>query len=217
MPGFIVPRGTRSKIQAAFAYAQRLHAGQSRAADGAPFIAHPREVAGLLLDAGAPGHVIAAGALHDVLEKTPACAAELRARFGAKIAGLVLAVSEDARIASYAARKTALRAQVAAAGEEALMLLAADKISKVRELRLTPARECAPEPSRAARGARDPRLVHYRRCLRLLQERLPDSPLVALLETELARVRAAGSNRARARGARRPPRSAGAKPLRASA
>jgi HD domain len=212
-----MPRGRRPEIQAAFAYAQRLHAGQSRAADGAPFIVHPREVAGLLADAGAPDHVIAAGALHDVLEKTPARAAELRERFGARIAGLVLAVSDDGRIASYPARKAALRAQVAAAGEEALMLLAADKVSKVRELRLTSARECAPEPSRAAHRARDPRLVHYRRCLSLLQERLPDSPLVALLETELAPVRVASSRRARARAARRRPRSADAESLRASA
>jgi (p)ppGpp synthase/HD superfamily hydrolase len=174
------------ETQAALDYARQLHAGQSRGADGAPFIAHPREVASLLHDAGAPDHLIAAGALHDVIEKTPALASDLRERFGSRIATLVLAVSEDEQIAGYAARKAALRDQVADAGEEALMLLAADKISKARELRLDGAGVHA-TLAHAARESRlrSRRLAHYRRCLTLLQERLPDSPLVRQLDAEL--------------------------------
>jgi len=83
-----------------------------------------------------PITVIAAGALHDIIEKTDATAAELRTRFGAAVTTLVLAVSEDRSIGGYAPRKAALREHVARAGFEALMVLAADKISKVRELRL---------------------------------------------------------------------------------
>ena len=49
-----------------------MHAGQRRQLDGAPFIEHPLEVAAILHDAGAPDHVIAAGILHDTLEKTDA-------------------------------------------------------------------------------------------------------------------------------------------------
>jgi (p)ppGpp synthase/HD superfamily hydrolase len=79
--------------------------------------------------------VVAAGVLHDVLEKTAVTTRELDARFGAAVAGLVRAVTEDKRIEGYEARKGALRQQVAAAGPEALMLFAADKVSKVRELR----------------------------------------------------------------------------------
>jgi len=165
-----------AQTQAALEYATRVHDGQRRKADGAPFIAHPLEVASLLYKAGAPDHVIAAGALHDTIEKTDTDASELRKRFGAKVARLVVAVSEDERIASYAQRKAALRNQAAAAGEEALMLLAADKVSKARELRLYPT---------AAPRSRRRRLSHYRDCLCLLQERLPDSPLVRELEMEL--------------------------------
>lgn len=87
--------------QAALAYAERLYTGQTRKVDGAPFILHPIEVATLLYDAGAPDHVIAAGALHDTIEKTDLDAAELRQRFGATITDLVLAVSEDPRIRGY--------------------------------------------------------------------------------------------------------------------
>jgi len=174
----------RSTTAAALDYARTLHAGQSRSADGAPFILHPREVAALLRGAGAPEHLIAAGALHDVIEKTPALASDLRRRFGPKVATLVLAVTEDARIESWADRKAALCRQVQEAGEEALMLLAADKISKARELRI----ELGGRGRRRGdceTGSRRRRLAHYRRCLALLREHLPASPLVGQLGAEL--------------------------------
>jgi (p)ppGpp synthase/HD superfamily hydrolase len=167
----------RPKTLVALDYARELHADQRRG-DGTPFILHPREVVALLRDAGAPQHLIAAGALHDVIEKTPATAFDLRRRFGSTIASLVLAVTEDEHIPRYAERKAALRDQVAEAGEEALLLFAADKVSNVRELR-----EAAAE-----RRSRKRRLKHYRRCLTLLQERLPESPLVAQLDAELAAI-----------------------------
>jgi hypothetical protein len=183
------------KTQAALDYARGLHAGQWRAGDGAPFIVHPREVARLLFAAGAPDHLIAAGALHDVIEKAGARASQLRQRFGSRIVALVLAVSEDERIADYATRKAALRDRVADAGEEALMLFAADKISKARELRLGGAGLSVPlQPARESRLRRQ-RLAHYERCLTLLKERLPDSPLVRRLEAELEK--SPGSEHAR--------------------
>ena len=175
---------------AALDYARELHAGQSRDADGAPFILHPREVVALLRRAGAPEHLVAAGALHDVIEKTPAAASDLRRRFGPKVAALVLAVTEDEQIEGWADRKAALRRQVQAAGEEALMLLAADKISKARELRLElGARERRRGDCEA--GSRRLRLAHYRRCLALLREHLPSSPLVRQLDAELEGLSAA--------------------------
>lgn len=138
--------------RSALAYANSVHRGQQRP-DGSAFILHPLEVARLLHDADAPDHLIAAGLLHDVLEKTSATADELQSRFGVQVSSLVLAVSDDDRISGYAARKTALRQQVASAGDEALSLFAADKVSKLRELR----REAIDrkQPGRAA--PREPR------------------------------------------------------------
>jgi (p)ppGpp synthase/HD superfamily hydrolase len=173
------------QTERAIEYAELMHAGQQRA-DGAPFILHPREVAALLYYAGAPDHLIAAGVMHDVVEKTDATASDLRRRFGQRITGLVLAVSDDDRIAGYAKRKAALRQQVAGAGEEALTLFAADKLSKLRELR----REAAVDPGAAgpkrARELRARRLRHYQRSLALLEERLAESSLVRTLRDELA-------------------------------
>jgi hypothetical protein len=171
--------------RAAIAYAERMHAGQRRA-DGGPFILHPVEVASLLYSAGAPDHLIAAGVMHDLIEKTDVSAGDLRARFGPRITRLVLAVSDDDQISGYAKRKAALRQQVASAGDEALTLFAADKLSKLRELR----RETAVDSESTAtsgrvRELRARRLRHYRRSLALLEERLPESPLVRDLRGEL--------------------------------
>jgi (p)ppGpp synthase/HD superfamily hydrolase len=167
------------KTRAALSYAEERHAGQRRNADGAPFIEHPVEVAWLLYRVGAPDHVIAAGVLHDTIEKAGADVGELRARFGRRTAALVAAVSEDRDIPTYARRKAALRAQAADAGPEALMVFAADKVSKVRELGLERSRRPAQR-----------RLTHYRRCLELLERLLTDSPLVVQLRAELDKLAA---------------------------
>jgi (p)ppGpp synthase/HD superfamily hydrolase len=169
----------------AMAFAERRHAGQYRS-DGSAFIEHPLEVGSLLYYAGAPDHVIAAGVMHDLIEKTGTSAIEIRARFGPRITSLVLAVSDDGSIAGYARRKAALRRQVAHAGEEALALFAADKVSKLRELR----RETTGSSGQTAatgrtRQLRARRLRHYQRSLALLEERLPESQLVIELRDEL--------------------------------
>jgi hypothetical protein len=99
----------------------------------------------------------------------------------------VLAVSDDDKIRGYAARKAALRQQVADADDEALSLFAADKLSKLRELR----RETALDheisgTARPLRELRARRLRHYQRSLAMLEERLLESPLVRDLRSELA-------------------------------
>jgi (p)ppGpp synthase/HD superfamily hydrolase len=174
------------QTRAAIAFAERVHRGQHRKTDGAPFILHPLEVSSLLYDAGAPDHLIAAGALHDTLEKTDVTGANLRVRFGERVAGLVQAVSEDPRIKGYTHRKAELRERVATSGEEALTLFAADKLAKVRELRLEGVRPGGRRPgSSTAPAKRDRRLAHYLGCLSLLEANLPESPLVRALHGEL--------------------------------
>jgi (p)ppGpp synthase/HD superfamily hydrolase len=172
---------------AAVAYAVEQHAGQRRDADGAPFVLHPLEVARLLDGVGAPDHVVAAGVLHDTLEKTAAVPADLRERFGTRVTALVVALSEDPEISGYSERKAALREQVRAADDEALMVFAADKVSKARELRRAFA--TATRPPSFRRGSKPQRkLAHYRHCAELLEERLAGAPLVESLQRELAEL-----------------------------
>ena len=129
--------------------------------------------------------MVAAGVLHDTLEKTAADRADLSLRFGDRVTCLVLAVSEDGSIAAYAPRKAALREQVAAAGPDAMTVFAADKLSKARELR---------SGAQLHPDVRRRRLDHYGLCLLLLEQRIPDSPLVRALEEELRALQAASSD-----------------------
>ena len=178
------------KARAAIDYGERQHAGQRRSFDGRPFMEHPLEVGLLLRDAGAPDHVIAAGILHDTVEKAGADPAKLRAQFGPRVAELVLVLTEDPDISGYTQRKAALRQQVAAAGPEALTIFAADKVSKVRELRLELARLLRrhEQPSRPLLRPR--RAAPYRRSLGMLEEQLGASALVGQLRAELGRLEA---------------------------
>jgi hypothetical protein len=174
-----------SRTQDAIEFAQGAHARQ-QLADGSPFVRHPMEVALLLYYDGAPDHLVAAGVLHDVLEKSDTSVSELWSRFGPQIAELVLAVSDDPWIAGYTERKAALRRKVAGAGDEALALFAADKISKVRELRRGgPHSPLGGESRGADRELQARRIQHYRRSLALLEDRLGESRLVRALRDEL--------------------------------
>lgn len=173
------------KTRDALDFARQRHAGQIRSSDGAQFIEHPIEVSRLLYEFGAPDHVIAAGVLHDILEKTDVEASELRIRFGPRVSRLVSAVSEDARIRGYVPRKGALRQQVAAAGPEALMVFGADKISKIRELRHAVQAALASDGTIDQSLVRPRRLLHFRRCVGLLEERAGDLPIARQLRLEL--------------------------------
>ena len=120
-------------------FARARHAGQHREIDHAPFITHPIEVGCLLHGDGQPDEIIAAGLLHDVLEKTATTSAELQRRFGAHIARLVESVSDDPSIGDYKSRKRELRDRVAHA---------------------TPTR------ARSSRRTRSPRSASWRCCQR---------------------------------------------------
>ncbi len=172
-----------SLSRAAWEYAREVHDGQTRVADGAGFIEHPREVARLLHAAGAPDPLVAAGLLHDAYERTATTPSDLTPRFGPEVAALVAAVTEQPAIRSYRQRKAALRAQATESGEPAAILFAADKIAKVREYR--------DQLDRSRRGGAPPRprrLHHYGESLRSLEAVIPDHPLVRELRSELAQL-----------------------------
>jgi (p)ppGpp synthase/HD superfamily hydrolase len=167
--------------QAALMFARARHAGQRREIDHAPFIAHPIEVASLLYGDGQPDEIIAAGLLHDVLEKTATTSAELHRRFGAQIARLVESVSDDPSIGDYKSRKRELRDRVARSISNTCAIFAADKISKVRELAQLPTRRLGETKVRAE-------LAHYRASLEMLRRVDGDVPLVECLDAELKQL-----------------------------
>ena len=169
--------------QAALRFARARHAGQRREIDHAAFIAHPIEVGCLLHGDGQPDEIIAAGLLHDVLEKTATTSAELHRRFGAHIARLVESVSDDPSLGDYKSRKRELRDRVAHADPGARAVFAADKIAKVRELALLPKGQLDEPENRA-------KLAHYRASLEMLRRGDGHVPLVHRLDAELNRLAA---------------------------
>jgi (p)ppGpp synthase/HD superfamily hydrolase len=165
----------------ALEFAAERHDGQRREADDAAFILHPLEVAQLLRNRGYPDEVVAAGVLHDSLEDTDATPLELESRFGPEVARLVCSVSEPSATGSYVERKARLREAMAGADPDSLAVYAADKVAKVRELRMTLARDW----SAAVSPETADKLHHYWASLALLESLLADDPLVAQLRFEL--------------------------------
>jgi (p)ppGpp synthase/HD superfamily hydrolase len=162
----------------AIAFAQERHSCQRRPADGAPFLLHPLEVASMLERSSYPDHVIAAAVLHDVLEDTDAERSDLTARFGGEVADLVELVSDDPAIGDEEQRKDDVRDRVSRAGGSALVVYAADKVSKVRELRMLIAAGLEGDAATV-------KLRRYSKSLAMLEQACPDSPLVELLRFEL--------------------------------
>ena len=169
--------------QAALRLARARHAGQRREIDHEPFITHPIEVGCLLRGDGQPDEIIAAGLLHDILEKTATTSAELHSRFGAHVARLVESVSDDPSLGDYTSRKRELRGSMAHADPGARAVFAADKIAKVRELTLLAAWQLNEHENRA-------KLAHYRASLEMLRRVDGHLPLVHRLDDELKRLAA---------------------------
>ena len=162
----------------AVSWAFQRHRGQLREADGAAFVVHPMEVASLLEEARYPDQVVAAGVLHDVLEDTATERDEIEVAFGREVADLVEAVSDDPAIEGEEEQKSEVRDRVRRRGGYAAAIYAADKVSKVRELRTRIATGAAPDEVAA-------KLARYRKSLAMLDEAIPGSHLVELLRFEL--------------------------------
>ncbi|MGL4772446.1 MAG: RelA/SpoT family protein [Clostridium sp.] len=80
-------------IEKAFDFANESHKEQKRES-GEPYIIHPLEVAGILVDLGMDTNTIAAGLLHDVLEDTECTYDKMVSIFNEEIANLVNGVTK---------------------------------------------------------------------------------------------------------------------------
>ena len=76
-------------------WASHLHADQSRKGTRIAYVAHLLAVASLVLEDGGTEEEALAGVLHDAIEDCQVSEAEIRARFGAPVAEIVVACSDD--------------------------------------------------------------------------------------------------------------------------
>jgi (p)ppGpp synthase/HD superfamily hydrolase len=98
---------------------------------------HAQAVADVLRTAGCDDDVQLVALLHDVVEDTPRTVDDVRAEFGDEIAGMVDALSEDASVRHYQARKRLLRSRIVASGTTVLDVSLADKIATLRHALVT--------------------------------------------------------------------------------
>lgn len=171
-------------LQRAYALAVEAHGSQRRATDQSLFLDHVLEVATLLHDAGFDEELIAAGLLHDAVERGTATETGLRAEMGDGITSLVLALTEDGSLESFAERKAALRGQVRAAGPRAMAIYAADKLSDIRALRRGIDR--SGDSIEARMGTTITGMAgHYRESVEMLDASEPDLEFLPALRKEL--------------------------------
>jgi GTP diphosphokinase / guanosine-3',5'-bis(diphosphate) 3'-diphosphatase len=132
---------------------------------------HPTEVATLV---GADDRELwVAALLHDLVEDTATEIEAIEAQFGARVAAIVSAMTEDSSIADYRERKEEHRQRARDAGRDVALVFVADKLSNARRMR---------------RGQKEPeqrKLDHYAATLATMRTAYPDLPLLDELEGEL--------------------------------
>ena len=84
-------------LQRAYVYSAKVHHGQERLS-GEPYLIHPLEVAGILVDMRMDEVCVSAGLLHDTLEDTLASLEEIERLFGDEVVFLVEGLTKIAKI-----------------------------------------------------------------------------------------------------------------------
>ncbi|WP_057973200.1 HD domain-containing protein [Lysobacter antibioticus] len=126
-------------IRAAAFAAERHRHQRRRDAEASPYINHPIALADVLVNEGGVDDttVLCAALLHDTIEDTQTSAAEIEAAFGARIAAIVLEVSDDKSLPK-AERKRLQIEHAPQLSREAKLIKLADKICNLRDLLAQP-------------------------------------------------------------------------------
>jgi len=124
----------------ALQFAAHKHRDQRRKdLESSPYINHPIALANVLWREGGvqQPEVISAALLHDTIEDTDTTEAELRQRFGKKVAGIVAEVTDDKSL-DKAVRKRLQVEHAPHLSREAKLVKLADKISNLRDMAASP-------------------------------------------------------------------------------
>jgi (p)ppGpp synthase/HD superfamily hydrolase len=131
-------RAWSPRYDAALALAARAHRNQVRKGTDTPYITHVVAVSVILLRHGFDEDLAIAGLLHDVVEDCDVEIETIRAQFGARIAQLVAAVSEqkavDGTPLPWEQRKADKLAHLRDGGPDVAALKAADAMHNARSI-----------------------------------------------------------------------------------
>ena len=127
-------------VSEAIVFATKAHDGMRRKKSEAPYILHPMEAAVIVGTMTDDQHLIAAAALHDVVEDTGVTIEEVEEKFGKRVRELVQAETEDKReelppSATWRIRKEESLEELKNAEDIAvLMVWLGDKLANMRAI-----------------------------------------------------------------------------------
>ena len=127
-------------VSEAIVFATKAHDGMRRKKSEAPYILHPMEAAVIVGTMTDDQHLIAAAALHDVVEDTGVTIEEIEEKFGKRVRELVQAETEDKReelppSATWRIRKEESLEELKNAEDIAvLMVWLGDKLANMRAI-----------------------------------------------------------------------------------
>jgi (p)ppGpp synthase/HD superfamily hydrolase len=133
-----VPPVLTSRFAEAFAYAASLHARQVRKGTNVPYLSHLMSVAALVLEDGGDEDEAIAGLLHDAVEDQGGQPTldEIRRRFGAKVARIVLGCTDSDTVPKppWRERKEGYIAHIRHAEADVRRVSSADKLHNARSI-----------------------------------------------------------------------------------
>ena len=124
-----------SLLDRAIEFAVRAHAGVERRGKGFPYVVHPLESMAIAATMTSDQEVLAAAALHDVVEDTDVTLDDLRSLFGDRIARLVDSESDRPELrGDWRARKEDSLKRLSEASRDEKIVALGDKLSNMRAI-----------------------------------------------------------------------------------
>lgn len=124
-----------SLLDRAILFAVKAHSGTERKGKGFPYIVHPMEAMAIVATMTSDQEMLAAAALHDVVEDTEVTLDEIRNLFGERVARLVDTESDHfAEGVDWRTRKEESLKRLAAASREEKIVAMGDKLSNMRAI-----------------------------------------------------------------------------------
>ena len=128
-----------SLVDEAISFATKAHEGTARKGKGFPYIVHPLEAISIVATMSDDPEMLAAAALHDVVEDTDCTIADIREHFGDRVARLVhneTQVIPEGRseMDSWHERRSCAIARIAAADHDSKIVALGDKLSNIRAI-----------------------------------------------------------------------------------
>ena len=126
-------------LDRAIQFAVKAHGGTERRGKGFPYVVHPLEAVAIAATISPDQEILAAAALHDVLEDTWVTAEELEKEFGHRVTQLVMEETDKffagiSEAQSWTERKKIAMERLKNASRDAKIVAMGDKLSNAREM-----------------------------------------------------------------------------------